>query len=71
MFEDIAKNLAVPKARGMTTTLVVGRPDQIDHRQPHDREWTLDGTIDFVTQDLAGFLAQVNDRLETLKPGEA
>ena len=26
MFEDVAKNLAVPKARGMTTTLVTGKP---------------------------------------------
>ncbi len=34
MFEDIAKNLAVPRARGMTTVLVTGKPGGIDHRQP-------------------------------------
>ena len=33
MFEDVAKNLTVPSALGMTTTLVVPRLDQADHRQ--------------------------------------
>ncbi|MBL8587058.1 MAG: pyrimidine 5'-nucleotidase [Methylobacteriaceae bacterium] len=60
MFEDIAKNLFVPHARGMVTTLVVPKAGAIDHRgeidstvhanlgaQPH---------IDFVTSDLEGFL---------------
>ena len=37
MFEDIAKNLAVPRARGMTTVLVTAKTGQADHRQPHDR----------------------------------
>ncbi len=71
MFEDIARNLSVPKERGMTTTLVTGRPGQIDHRQPYDREWTRDDTIDFVTDDLAVFLGQVNDVLRLAQPGVA
>ncbi len=59
MFEDIARNLAAPRARGMTTVLVTGKPGQIDHRQPQDREHLPD-CVDFVTDDLAGFLARVN-----------
>jgi len=62
MFEDIAKNLTVPKAKGMTTVLVTAKPGQIDHRQDHDRE-PATGSADFVTDDLTGFLRGVNDAL--------
>jgi len=62
MFEDIAKNLAVPRVRGMTTVLVTGKPGRIDHRQPPDRE-RPPAAADFVTDDLAGFLLRVNDEL--------
>ena len=62
MFEDIAKNLAVPRARGMTTVMVTGKPDAIDHRQPEDRQ-AAPASVDFVTDDLAGFLARVNGEL--------
>ena len=64
MFEDIAKNLAVPKARGMTTTLVTARPDRPDFRQANDRERAHAADIDFVTDDLAAFLRRINDSLE-------
>ena len=60
MFEDIARNLAVPKARGMTTVLVTPKLGQVDHRQSHDSEIAEIGDIDFVTDDLAGFLGRVN-----------
>jgi len=64
MFEDLAKNLLTPKLRGMTTTLVAPRRGQADERDAVDREdRDIDG-IDFVTDDLAGFLARVNDQLE-------
>jgi putative hydrolase of the HAD superfamily len=63
MFEDIAKNLIVPRARGMTTVLVTAKPGQTDHRQPHDREGA-GAFVDFVTDDLAGFLARVNAELK-------
>jgi putative hydrolase of the HAD superfamily len=66
MFEDIAKNLAAPRALGMTTVLVTGKPGRIDHRQPHDRE-VAPAFVDFVTDDLSGFLARVNGEL-ALKP---
>ena len=62
MFEDIAKNLAVPRQRGMTTVLVTGKPGRVDHRQPPDRELPP-AAADFVTDDLAGFLLRVNDEL--------
>ena len=56
MFEDLARNLAIPHARGMTTVLVV--PQDVNHVS---REaWELEGRdaphVDHVTDDLAGFL---------------
>ncbi|MGH6863510.1 MAG: HAD family hydrolase, partial [Methylocella sp.] len=57
MFEDLAQNLIIPHARGMTTVLVVPKPGQMDHREAF--EITLDPAtpyIDFVTSDLARFL---------------
>ena len=60
MFEDIDKNLLVPHARGMVTTLVVPRAGAVDHRRDIDERVHVDeGSrphIDFVTDDLAGFL---------------
>jgi putative hydrolase of the HAD superfamily len=63
MFEDIAHNLLVPRALGMTTTLVIARADQADRRQAHDRVIDDALSIDFTTSDLAGFLAEVNAEL--------
>ena len=63
MFEDIAKNLLVPRALGMTTTLVVARDDQADFREPHDRAIEDALAIDFTTSDLTGFLASINAEL--------
>jgi len=63
MFEDIAKNLLVPKAKGMTTILVTAKPGQADHRQAEDREPTLGAAADFVTDDLVGFLRGVNEAI--------
>jgi putative hydrolase of the HAD superfamily len=60
MFEDIAKNLAAPRAVGMTTTLVVAKPDQADFREAHDRTVEDAMSIDFTTSDLPGFLAAIN-----------
>jgi putative hydrolase of the HAD superfamily len=60
MFEDIAKNLIVPRALGMTTILVIPRLDQADFREAHDRIVDDAPAIDFMTSDLSGFLAWVN-----------
>jgi len=59
MFEDLARNLAIPHEFGMTTVLVV--PDGI---QKVVREaWEMEGRdaphVDHVTEDLTGFLAQL------------
>ncbi|HEY0439268.1 MAG TPA: pyrimidine 5'-nucleotidase [Xanthobacteraceae bacterium] len=60
MFEDLARNLTVPHALGMTTVLVVP-----EHTREIFREgWELEGRdaphVDHVTDDLAGFLQRIN-----------
>ena len=55
MFEDIAKNLAVPHDLGMTTTLIV--PKTIDpFRESFEQEAVKTPDIDYITNDLADFL---------------
>ncbi|RFB78662.1 pyrimidine 5'-nucleotidase [Methylovirgula sp. 4M-Z18] len=56
MFEDIAKNLVVPHARGMTTTLVAPKKGAKDHREPWEIGSGREPYIDFVTDDLGAFL---------------
>jgi putative hydrolase of the HAD superfamily len=62
MFEDLARNLTVPYALGMTTVLVV--PERT--REIFREGWELEGRdaphIDHVTDDLAGFLAGIAAR---------
>jgi len=60
MFEDLARNLAVPHALGMTTVLVVPQ-----HTREVFREaWELEGRdaphVDHVTDDLAVFLENIS-----------
>jgi putative hydrolase of the HAD superfamily len=59
MFEDLARNLAVPHALGMTTVLVV--PEKT--REVFREGWELEGReaahVDHVTDDLVGFLEMV------------
>jgi putative hydrolase of the HAD superfamily len=56
MFEDLARNLVVPHALGMTTVLVV--PDGT--KEVVREDWELEGRgadhVDHVTDDLTGFL---------------
>jgi putative hydrolase of the HAD superfamily len=56
MFEDLARNLAVPHTLGMRTVLVV--PEGT--REVFREDWELEGRdadhVDHVTDDLAGFL---------------
>ena len=55
MFEDIAKNLVVPHDMGMTTVLVV--PKTVDpFRESFEQEAVQAPHIDYITNDLAGFL---------------
>lgn len=59
MFEDLSRNLVVPHRLGMRTVLLV--PDGT--RTVFRDEWELEGQnaphVDFVTDDLAGFLRAV------------
>ena len=59
IFEDLARNLEVPHALGMTTVLVV----PAGTREVFREEWELAGRdaphVDHVTDDLAGFLRAV------------
>jgi putative hydrolase of the HAD superfamily len=59
MFEDLARNLAVPHDLGMTTVLVV--PQRT--REVFREDWELEGSdalhVDHVTDDLAGFLRKL------------
>ena len=64
MFEDLARNLAVPKALGMTTVLIVPKNfeptfSEIWERDPDDAD-----DVDYVTDDLAGFLRTINGQNE-------
>ena len=59
MFEDLARNLVVPRALGMTTVLVV----PTGTREVFHEDWELEGHdakhIDFLTDDLTTFLEKV------------
>jgi len=61
IFEDLARNLEVPHALGMTTVLVVPAGAGVVLRE----EWELAGRdaphVDYVTDDLAEFLRGVTD----------
>jgi putative hydrolase of the HAD superfamily len=64
MFEDVTRNLAVPKAKGMTTTLVTAKAGQLDHRDAYDQAISDAADVaDFVTDDLSEFLARLNAQL--------
>lgn len=56
MFEDLARNLEVPKALGMTTVLIVPRNFEPTFSEIWERDPTNEDDVDFVTDDLAGFL---------------
>jgi putative hydrolase of the HAD superfamily len=59
MFEDLARNLAVPHSLGMVTVLVV--PEAT--REVFREDWELEGRdephVDHVTDNLAAFLDRV------------
>lgn len=56
MFEDLARNLVVPKALGMLTVLIVPRNLEPTFSEIWERDPGLEDEVDFVTDDLAGFL---------------
>jgi putative hydrolase of the HAD superfamily len=64
IFEDLARNLEVPHARGMITVLVVPQGAGVVLRE----EWELAGRdephVDYVTDDLAEFLRGIAAELQ-------
>jgi putative hydrolase of the HAD superfamily len=63
MFEDLTRNLLVPKAIGMTTTLVVPQGVRDMFRDEWEYEGRDDDHVDFVTDDLGRFLERVADAI--------
>jgi putative hydrolase of the HAD superfamily len=59
IFEDIERNLVVPHSRGMRTTLVVPKPGQRDHRDPWEVAKERPRHVDYITDDLEGFLTDI------------
>jgi putative hydrolase of the HAD superfamily len=60
MFEDLARNLAVPKALGMITVLLVPRNFEPTFAEIWERDAAHEDDVDFVTDDLAGFLVSIS-----------
>ena len=56
MFEDLARNLTVPKALGMTTVLIVPNNFEPTFSEIWERDQDYEDDVDFVTDDLSGFL---------------
>lgn len=56
MFEDLPRNLVVPKALGMRTVLLVPRNLEETVVEAWEKAGENDDYIDYVTDDLAGFL---------------
>ncbi len=65
MFEDLARNLEVPHALGMTTVLVVPEGERVVLREA----WELDGQdaphIDHLTENLVDFLTRITQARST------
>lgn len=59
MFEDLARNLAVPKALGMRTVLIVPENFETTLGDVWEHEGREGEHIDFVTDDLTRFLQRV------------
>ena len=56
MFEDLARNLATPHSLGMTTVLVIPEGTREVLREDWEFEGRGDDHVDYVTDDLTGFL---------------
>jgi len=59
MFEDLARNLAVPHALGMTTVLVVPDGTREVFREDWEMAGRCDPHVDYVTDNLVSFLQQI------------
>lgn len=59
MFEDLARNLVVPKALGMVTVLIVPGNFEPAFSEVWERDAGFVDQVDFVSDDLAGFLESI------------
>ncbi len=59
LFEDIARNLVSPHAKGMTTVLVKPARDLAHAREPWEASHGDEPHVDFVTGDLTAFLEMI------------
>jgi putative hydrolase of the HAD superfamily len=59
MFEDLARNLSVPKSLGMTTVLIVPRNFEPTFSEIWEKDEEYEDDVDFVTDDLATFLSSI------------
>jgi len=59
MFEDLARNLTVPKALGMQTVLIVPKNFEPTFSEIWERDPAFDDAVDFVTDDLTTFLGTI------------
>jgi len=59
MFEDLPRNLIVPKALGMKTVLLVPRNFEYEFAEAWERTSDGDAQVDYVTEDLTGFLTRL------------
>jgi putative hydrolase of the HAD superfamily len=59
MFEDIVHNLEAPHVSGMLTVLVRPKLGAADHREPWEVSPATPPHVDFVTDDLTGFLRRL------------
>jgi len=59
MFEDLARNLSVPKSLGMKTVLVVPNNFEPTYSEIWERDKAYEDDVDFVTDDLAAFLNSI------------
>ena len=59
MFEDLARNLSVPKSLGMTTVLIVPRNFEPTFSEIWESDPTHEDDVDFVTDDLPTFLSTI------------
>ncbi len=59
MFEDLPRNLVVPRALGMKTVLLVPRNLEYDVAEAWERADEADDQIDFITENLTEFLSHL------------
>jgi len=62
MFEDLARNLAIPKQLGMKTVLIVPQNLEETYSEVWERDLGREDEVDYVTDDLTVFLQTINGR---------